>query len=136
MRRRLAVDVVLLLSLAACAPATSTTARDPNSYQVLQHDASVLGEREIADAQVVNVYDAVTRLRPQFIKHRGPTSINLSGQSQMNVYLDDMRLGGLDIMRSTSVGGIRSIRYVNASEATFRWGVNNSGGAILLSTRN
>ena len=136
MWRRLFVVSALMTSVAACAPATTNSmARDPLEGEILQHDASVLLQPEMAEAQVINAYDAISRLRPQFLRRRGETSFNMRSLTQTNVYLDNNWLGGLDILRLTSLNGIRSIRYLNAAEATFRWGINNTGGAILLSTR-
>ena len=84
---------------------------------------------------VSTAFDAIEQLRPQFFRSRGATSILLRAQTQTSVYLDNMRLGGLEALHDVPITGIESIRYLSAGEATNRWGTNRTGDAILLVSR-
>jgi hypothetical protein len=129
MRRRLALGALVSLLVAACAPATS------NSLRSEIRNPSVLSRAEWADANVSNAFEVIEQLRPQFFRSRGETSIMLRGETQTSVYLDNMRLGGLETLHDVPISGIHSIRYLSAGEATNRWGTNQTGGAIQLVTR-
>jgi hypothetical protein len=51
------------------------------------------------------------------------------------VYLDDVRLGGLDALRSQPISGIDSIRFLDAPTASARFGLNHPHGAIQIAPR-
>ena len=126
MWRRLGLGAVVVVCVAACTPTTTVETSVP------VRDLTVLSRSEIASANVSDVFDAIARLRPQFFNRRGETSFLLRSRTYVNVYLDNMRLGGVESLRGIPVDGIYAIRYFNAAEATYRWGMNNSGGAIQL----
>lgn len=85
---------------------------------------------EIANTGVSTVYDAIQRLRPQWL-----TSSRMRGAGTSDallVYLDMNRYGTMDQLRQLPVGGITEIRYLSAAEATNRYGTGHSGGVILI----
>jgi hypothetical protein len=130
MWRRLIVGA-LSITVAACASSGNSTGRS----DVKHRDSEVLSQEEMSDAGARDAYEAVTRLRPLFIKNRGISgSLLLREQTRQSVYLDNMRLGGIETLSTVPIEAIQSIRYLNAGEATYRWGMNHSGGVILLST--
>ena len=128
MWRRLGLGAVVLACVAACASAPRMETNAP------VRDRLVLLRSEINETDVNDVYDAIARLRPQFFNRRGETSFLLRARTFVNVYIDNMRLGGIESLRGIPVQSVYSIRYFNAAEATYRWGMNNSGGAIQLIT--
>jgi hypothetical protein len=121
----------MMMYLAACAPATT------RSFEAspLSRDLTTLSYDEMSAANVNDAYDAVARLRPQYLHRRGETSILLRSQTFINVYIDNMKLGGVEALRGYPIQAIRAVRYFNAAEATYRWGTNNTGGAIQLVTQ-
>jgi hypothetical protein len=129
MRRRLALGALVSSLVMACGQTITTTAHTE------LRNSSVLSSSEWAGANVSTAFDAIEQLRPQFFRSRGQTSILLRAATQTNVYLDNMRLGGLETLRDVPITGIRAIRYLSADEATYRWGTNQTGGAIQLVSR-
>ena len=129
MRRRLALSAFLTVVVAACAPVTTTSTRG------FSRNPSVLSRTEWSGKNVSTAFEAIEQLRPQFFRSRGETSILLRFETQTSVYLDNIRLGGLETLRDVPISGIQSIRYLSASEATNRWGANQTGGAIQLVSR-
>jgi len=73
-----------------------------------------------------NAYDLVTRLHPTWL-----TSTNRQG---VQVWLDNQRYGAVTTLRGVSLTSIMSIRYMGPSEAQGQLGLDNQGGAIVLTT--
>ncbi|MDQ3698157.1 MAG: Plug domain-containing protein, partial [Gemmatimonadota bacterium] len=91
---------------------------------------------EIATApQAPNAYEVVQTLRPMYLHSRGPVSIRNSAPAYPVVYLDNMRLGELESLRTIPSASITQIRYLSASDATTRWGIGHPAGVILVLTR-
>lgn len=81
-----------------------------------------------------NLYDLISELRPRWLRSQGPdTFIGKPGQVQ--VHMDGNRLGGVDVLKQLAAAGVTSIEWVAPIEAGARFGLNNSHGAIIISTR-
>jgi hypothetical protein len=117
------------LSMSACAAATSSS---PHSFSSAGRD--VITAAEIVSSHVTDVYQAVTQLRPEFLRRRGATAIPLIAAPQVEVYLDDLPLGSAESLRSIPLDRVRLIRYVSPVEADLRWGGSHSAGVILVTT--
>ena len=96
-------------------------------------DRSVLSRTEIRETQYTNVYDVVLALRGNWVRVRSAESIQ-GRSSAVQVYLDMQRLTGLDELKSMSPLNILSIRYLDALQASARFGMDHGSGAILVST--
>ncbi len=82
MWRRVLVGAMLPVLVAACAPAASQLDRVQ-----FARNPSVRSRQEWTSASVTTAYDAVSRLRPDFFKRRGETSILFPGVTALNVCL-------------------------------------------------
>ncbi|MFL5608285.1 MAG: hypothetical protein ACJ8AD_17665 [Gemmatimonadaceae bacterium] len=122
--RRRFLTLLLLLSSACAANQPSESAP--------RGDRNVLTQQELLDQHFSNAYEAVEALRSQWLTARGPDSFKTP--SQVWVYQDNVKLGDVQTLRGVAVNSILSIRRLNANEATARWGVGNSAGAIWLQT--
>lgn len=98
--------------------------------QIAPLDPERLSQDEMLKEHFTNVYDAVVALRSAWLTVRGTDSF--SQPSQVWVYYDATRLGGVDEMRSISVNAVASIRHYNGVDATMRWGVGHNAGAIQI----
>ena len=96
-------------------------------------DRSVLSRTEIRETQYTNVYDVVLALRGNWVRVRSAESIQ-GRSSAVQVYLDMPRLTGLDELKSMSPLNILSIQYLDALQASARFGMDHGSGAILVST--
>lgn len=97
----------------------------------------VLTEAELADAQHLDVYDAVRRLRPVWLRsQRGQDSLTprAAARRGVRVYLDGVHFGDIDALRNLNVADVREIRHLDAREATQRYGIDHAEGAILVTT--
>jgi hypothetical protein len=93
---------------------------------------------EIAAVSATNAYDLINRLRPRWLRTQAPGSIGAGVRSQViAVYLDGVRLGGLDALRSVSTAGVVSMQYYDATRAATILrdpGSEPIAGAIVIKT--
>lgn len=123
-----------MIAVSACAPATAGRALALDAARDTPYDRSVIQRAEMADAQATDAYEAIMRLRPQFFTRTGERSARRP-LARLAVYLDNVRLGGVEALRSIPVSAIASIRYFSAGEAHYNWGLDNEGGAIQIRSR-
>lgn len=125
--RTSAIVAAALLTLGAC---------NPKSARLAPQDRNMITADEIAKSNAANAFDAVERLRPAFLRTRGTESLSNPVPPTPMIYVDGMRYGTLQSLSSVPTIGIVSIQYLNAIEATQRYGIGNEGGAILIITRH
>ncbi len=117
---RLAIFGLILLA-AACAGGGGTDGprRNPN----------LITAQELANVEVGTAYEAVQRLRPQWMNRRGGM--------EPKVFVDGspQGMGGLDTMRQYRVDSLREIRFIDPPDATMRWGTGHGAGVIDIITR-
>jgi hypothetical protein len=115
--------LLLALALPGCA------ARGP---VVPTDSANLLTREQLAKSNYQNAYDAVSALRSNWLSNRGRDSF--VAPSQVLVYLDGVRLGGVDELRHMPLVNVSWLRRYSGVEATGRWGMNHAGGVIYVST--
>jgi hypothetical protein len=97
-------------------------------------DSNVITREEIAASNIYNAYDAVKTLRPQFLHSHGATTLLPGDTGLPKVYFNHQFYGDVDSLRQLEVSAIRTIHYYNGPEASSRFGLNNSSGAIEVIT--
>lgn len=125
-RRPLTIAIALMLALGACGPTTSGKAA-PRNRNLITAD-------EIAAANAATAYDVVKRLRPEFLRTRGVTPAHGMQAPSPVVYVDGSLYGPLSTLSSITASSIHSIEYLNAMDATQRFGINHDAGAIMVVT--
>jgi hypothetical protein len=118
-----------LFALVACV-ASCATARAPG--ESASHDPALITQAEVLELRFANAFEAVQSLHPTWLQAKGADSFSSAGQVQ--VYLDENRLGGVETLRTITPSSILSIRHWRALEATARWGINHDKGAIVVAT--
>lgn len=91
----------------------------------------MLNEAEITRAGARTAYEAIERLRPWYLS----LTRTRGASGERAVYVDGMRLGGLDALRGIPSASVREIRTLDSREATMRFGTGHSAGAIVVLTR-
>jgi len=84
----------------------------------------------------MTVYDLIAQLRPEYLRSRGSNTLRNLTPPTAIVYLDGVKYGSLDQLRSMSADHISQVQYLSASNATTRFGMDHTGGAILVTTKN
>jgi len=91
----------------------------------------MLGEAEIAQANVVTAYEAILRLRPTYVMWQRIASDN----EHRVVYVDGMLMGGLDVLRSMPAADIHEVHLLTAV-SPYPYPLINSGGALIITTKH
>ena len=95
-------------------------------------------EISTAHADITNAYDAIARLRPNWLQPHGITSgqDNGAGTEFAVVYLDGQRYGDLNSLRGIPAFHVGTIRYYDVTQAGGRFGIRaGSSGVIEVTTK-
>lgn len=114
------------LALLACASGQGSDGPSRNR--------NVITLEEIEAQPTSTAYELVQRIRPNWLRVRGPNSIRSSNPSLPLVYIDGVRSGDLDALYRVSTQIVREIRFINGRDATTRWGLDHGGGVIMVHT--
>jgi hypothetical protein len=97
----------------------------------------VIHADEIARGPAGSLYEALQRLRPEFLRGRGVSSFahGTIERATPVVYCDHIRLGGLEWLRNIPASDVAEVRYLSANEAQFRYGSGHQGGVIDIRTK-
>ena len=95
-------------------------------------DRNVITQEQITANGYRSAYEAVEALRPAWLITRPD---GLSAQREVQVYLDNSRLGGVETLRPIAASQVAQIRYIDAATAINRWGVEHSQGVIMVISR-
>lgn len=117
-----ALAALLVVHLAAGAsPAEAQKGRRSN----------LITAEEIAKSSANNAYDAVRTLRPAWFVPRGASA----GQAAIMVYIDGTREESLEALRSVEADRIKECRFLDANDATTKYGTGHTAGAIEVTTK-
>lgn len=124
MERRAFVNLLATAALSvggvACASSGSTDGvRRGGPNRILRSELETVSQGSL--------WDAISRLRPRWLQNRG--------QGLPEVLLDGSRQGGVEFLRQLQINDVESAEFVNARDATTRWGTGYPAGAIMVTTR-
>lgn len=120
-----------LVALLACALLAAACAKHGNSGPDASRD--IVTHAQLIENHFQNAYDAIAALRSNWLQVRGTDSF--VSPSEIVVYYDDVKLGGVAQLRTIPTETIEYIRHYSGTDATTRWGVGHSAGVILVSSR-
>lgn len=118
---------VILAAGTACATATGGGASGSGG------PGAALTREQLVATGAPNAYDAVARLRPRWLMARSPATLQGEG-SPVWVYVDGQRMGQLQELRNLPIESISEIRFVDARDATTRYGTGHASGVIEVTT--
>ncbi|MEX2282912.1 MAG: hypothetical protein WEE89_10565 [Gemmatimonadota bacterium] len=90
---------------------------------------------QLEAANVENMYQAVEKLRPEWLTSRGPTSITDATLTLPSVYINGQMLGKPDYLREISVMDVSEARFWPTGEASARFGMGHPRGVIELTRK-
>lgn len=117
----------LAVYLAACSPA-------PPAASLPRPDRTVITRSDFSGHQFETAYDAVYALRRNWLANR-EVDDTFSKASERQVYLDNMRMGGLDKLREIRASEVMTITYIDGIQAHARWGMGHDAGVLLVKPR-
>lgn len=115
--------VALTLATAGCASGgTAGTGGSPHGT------STKIVQEELANLNQLSALAAIQRLRPNWLRTRTgtPPQVHIDGNFQM---------GGVETLRTIPIADIQEMEYLNAADATTRFGTNYVSGAILVRTK-
>lgn len=133
MRRLIFVPLVAGALLGACASGQSG---GPAGGTGRASRDVLAGEEIRAHPDISTALDAIRRLRPEFLRNRGMTSIRASVPEPIVVYVNGVNTGSIDILQQILATDVKEIRYINSRDATTRYGTGHVNGAIVVVTGN
>jgi hypothetical protein len=139
---RIALFIVPLAGLAACAPAKPRPTQSPPSDVIAAasrptSNRQVLTQAEIrAAVGVSDAYALVQKLRPMWLQVRGdPTVADSDGSREILVYYNGARAGGVSVLRQYEVSQLVSMRWVDPIAARSSYGGGHGRGVIAVHGR-
>ena len=122
MRSRVLV-LPIALSLACAQPSVTP-----------QGQENVITEEEIVESHALTAYDAIQKLRGNFLSNRGKTTILGTASPLPVVYLDGVQYGTYEQLRNIPASHVFSIRLYRAWESE-KFGSDKTGGVIEIVTK-
>ena len=119
--------------LLAAAAAVACASSKPNTRPAGQSQ-SVLTAQDIehAHADVTTAYDAVARLRPNWLAPKGITSGYYNANTEYaTVFLDGQSYGDLSSLRNIAAYNVGMIRYYDVTQAGARFGIKGGASGVI-----
>ena len=91
-----------------------------------------LTQSELTATNAGNLYDAIAKLRPQWLSSRGATSVTNASPTGADVYMNGTFLGKADYLRDVRLQDVSSVAYWDAGRASARFGMGHSRGVIEI----
>lgn len=130
---RLLAALWLGLLMAGCASTSTDTSTASSAPRTPRPSSELITQAQLRAQFYPNLYEAVRSLHSGWLRARGADSFRSS--SMVQVYRDDMRVGGVESLRSMNPRDIGYVRYYDGNSATARWGLGHGSGVIFVSTR-
>jgi hypothetical protein len=128
----MSVKYLYLVAVAAvmgCASAGLTSGSAPSGKS-----ANYLPYSEIADAHAdaTTVYDAVARLRPNWLGAHGvASSTNTTTSEYATVFVDGVLYGDLSTLRNLQAYHVADIRYYDITQSGAKYGIRGGSGGVI-----
>jgi hypothetical protein len=121
----------------ACASSTGGAVTPSGAPAPARTDRTVITTEELKNTGETNLYNVIQRLRPDWLRSRGPTSFSQTmaqstGAEAISVYQDMQRLGTVDVLKGMTITQATSLKFYSASDAQMRFGTGNQSGAIQI----
>ena len=130
MRASRLAAIVVVWALVGCAgKATGGEGESTRARRV------TLTQEQLAATNSLTLYDAIQKLRPDWLTSRGPTSVTDPTPAVASVYMGNTRLGRADYLREMRVLDVSEVRYWDAGQASARFGMGHPRGVIEITRR-
>lgn len=120
--------LAICLLLAACAGASQ-------SGQRAGRDVITAAQIEAEGLEGATAFEVVERFHNEWLLGSTATSPSDPPRLFPTVYVNDLRMGEIETLRTVPGGDITEIRFLDPRDADFRYGTGHRGGAIVVRTR-
>lgn len=98
-------------------------------------DPARITQDEIVASLAVDAYDAVAKLRANFLASRGRTSFRSNESTLPTVFVDGLEYGPISTLRLIAANDVAEIRLYRSWEATTAFGTGFMSGVIAVTTK-
>jgi hypothetical protein len=123
---------LLLLITGSCATAGTGSG---TSEEGQAQSRNVLVKADLEGMDHLSVYQALRRLKPQWIRNRGQAVITDPGRESLRVYMNGAPYGRAASLTQIQIRNVEEIQFLDSRRATLRFGTDHTLGAILIKTR-
>ena len=116
-----------LLVLALTTTGTFGCASAANQGAASNSGRNQLTRAQLGAANSSNLYEAISKLRPDWLTSRGPTSVD--------VFMNGSMLGNADYLKELGVLDVSEVRYWDAASASARFGMGHPRGVIEITRK-
>jgi hypothetical protein len=128
----LLTTLALCVAVASCA---SSGASSGGGSAAPRASADHITFEELQQTPGLDLFTAVQRLRPQWLQVRG--GVTAQGKATISIFLDGVQQqGSVEILKDMRTTDIQEMRFMNARDATTRYGTDMAAGAIEIVTRH
>ena len=123
--------VVAVAAIVACA--TASTSGTPGTEVRRKGNLLTADEIASAHADITTAYDALSRLRPNWLAGHGVTSSvsNGAGTEFALVFVDGQRYGDINSLRDIPAFNVGDIRYYDVTEGGARFGIRGGSSGVI-----
>jgi CRISPR/Cas system-associated exonuclease Cas4 (RecB family) len=125
-----ASHALMLVTLTACVVASCAGATTQGRSS--RANPNQLMQSELAAVNSDNLYDAIAKLRPEWLSSRGPTSVTDAAPTMVDVYMNGTLLGKADYLRQVRLLDVSEVRYWDAGQASARFGMGHPRGVLEI----
>jgi len=97
--------------------------------------SNVITQEEIEKAAAQNAYELIRELRPAWFRARGVTSTRDVFAGGLAFFVDGIQATSMDALESLGAERIKEARYVNAADATTKYGTGYTAGVVEITTK-
>lgn len=151
--------LVFAVMSASTLAAQATVVSEPTKPHVLKPSADLITQEQLTSRTFSNAYAAIEALHSNWLRARNlnpesgavinpQTSSSGSGgaggspttqampreASGIKVYIDGVRAGGIDVLKTIPIATVYSMRRINGTAAQARFGIGHSDGVIFVAT--
>ncbi len=96
----------------------------------------LITEEQILTAPDGTAFTVIQRFRSGWLRSRGQGTFSGGGPDFAQVYVDELHFGDINSLSRISSTSIESIQFINAIDATTRYGTGYAGGIIRINTHD
>jgi hypothetical protein len=124
---------VALAAIMACAGPTPTQGTVPVGVLPRRPNILTLDEMAAAHADATTAYDAIARLRPNWLAAHGLTSTlgGGGGTEFASVFLDGQSFGDLNSLRTIQAYQVGEFRYYDVTQAGAKFGLRAGSSGVI-----
>jgi len=117
--------LVGIAAILGCA-STGTSASAPRTGNYLNAD-----DIATAHADITTAYDAISRLRPNWLAPHGAMASDPSISQSATVYLDGQMYGAIETLKNIPAYYVAEIRYYDVTQAGARFGLRGGTAGVI-----